>query len=209
MHKLLTIALCATSLAFFGCAKAGYKNVDPSWTEPASSVTVLYTEPVVKNADDVADDLPDYTNNFAEWFTKQIASEFQKQAGITANFVSKDVTDYTMTPTKFGKKEFLVPSPKFDELGNVSGIVVSMSNIEVSRVSETKFTGPTSTETRHYLQYSGEYSIADTDKKTVVTSGTFKARVGLGITMGKGDWEENVANLVEEILKDTPLQQKK
>ena len=172
-------------------------------------MTVFYTEPVVKNQDDVADDLPDYSSNFSGWFTQQMGSELKSQADIAANFTAKEVTDYTMTPAKFGKKDYLVPSPKFDALDGVSGLIISMSNLEVSRLSETKMNPLTmSAETKSYLQFTGEYSIANADSKTVVASGTLKARVHLGFAMGKGDWEENMKNLVEEILKDTPLQKK-
>lgn len=208
MKKIFTIALCLATLNLVGCAKAGLKNVDPSWTEPAKSVTVLFTEPVVKNQDDVADDLPDYANNFTNWFTQQMASEFKGQADIEASFTAKAVTDFEMTATKLGKKDYLIPSPKFDELGEVDGLVISISNLEVSKVSETKFTGLTSTETRSYLQFSGEYSIANPASKTVVSSGTLKAREGLGIAMTKSDWENNMKNMVEEILNGTPLQKK-
>ena len=208
MKKLAAFLLCAASLTLIGCGgKAGLKNIDPTWTEPATAVTVFYTEPVVKNQDDVADDLPDYSSNFSGWFTQQMGSELKSQADIAANFTAKQVTDYTMTPAKFGKKDYLLPSPKFDE--GVSGLIISMSNLEVSRLSETKMNPLTmSAETKSYLQFTGEYSIANADSKTVVASGTLKARVHLGFAMGKGDWEENMKNLVEEILKDTPLQKK-
>lgn len=206
MKKILTLALCLVSLSFFGCAKAGLKNVDPSWTEPATAITILYTEPTVKNQDDVADDLPDYANDFTGWFTSQMASEFNSQAGVTPNFKQKaNITDFTLTNTKFGKKEFIIPSPKFDELGDIEGVVIAMSNIEIARVSETRITGPGSVTTTFYLQFSGEYSISNMANKTVVASGTFKARQSYGIAMTKGDWEKAMNILVEEILKDTPL----
>lgn len=210
MKKLAALLLCAASLSLIGCGgKAGLKNIDPTWTEPATAVTVFYTEPVVKNQDDVADDLPDYSSNFSGWFTQQMGSELKSQADIAANFTAKEVTDYTMTPAKFGKKDYLIPSPKFDALDGVSGLIISMSNLEVSRLSETKMNPLTmSAETKSYLQFTGEYSIANADSKAVVASGTLKARVHLGFAMGKGDWEENMKNLVEEILKDTPLQKK-
>ena len=204
MKKLAAFLLCAASLTLIGCGgKAGLKNIDPTWTEPATAVTVFYTF----RQDDVDDDLPDYSSNFSGWFTQQMGSELKSQADIAASFTAKEVTDYTMTPAKFGKKDYLVPSPKFDE--GVSGLIISMSNLEVSRLSETKMNPLTmSAETKSYLQFTGEYSIANADAKTVVASGTLKARVHLGFAMGKGDWEENMKNLVEEILKDTPLQKK-
>lgn len=210
MKKIAALLLCAVSLSLIGCGgKAGLKNIDPSWTEPATAVTVFYTEPVVKNQDDVADDLPDFSSNFSGWFTQQMGSELKSQADIAANFTAKEAADFTMTSTKFGKKDYLVPSPKFDALDGVSGLIISMSNLEVSRLSETKMNPLTmSAETKSYLQFTGEYSIANADSKTVVASGTLKARVHLGFAMGKGDWEENMKNLVGEILKDTPLQKK-
>lgn len=210
MKKFAALLLCAVSLSLIGCGgKAGLKNIDPSWTEPATAVTVFYTEPVVKNQDDVADDLPDFSSNFSGWFTQQMGSELKSQADIAANFTAKEAADFTMTSTKFGKKDYLVPSPKFDALDGVSGLIISMSNLEVSRLSETKMNPLTmSAETKSFLQFTGEYSIANADSKTVVASGTLKARVHLGFAMGKGDWEENMKNLVGEILKDTPLQKK-
>ena len=208
MNKIITLALCAASLMFFGCAKAGLKNVDPSWVEPASSITVLYTQPLVKNTDDVADDLPDYANDFSGWFTMQMGSELNNQAGITPSFTKKDISDFTMTVTKFGKKEFLIPSPKFDQLGEVDGVVIAMSNIDVARISETRVTGPGSVTTTFYLQMSGEYSISNMATKTVVASGTYKARQSYGFALTKSDWEKTMKYLVQEILKDTPLKKK-
>ena len=108
-----------------------------------------------------------------------------------------------------GRPQENILSPKFDALDGVSGLIISTSNLEVSRLSETKMNPLTmSAETKSYLQFTGEYSIANADSKAVVASGTLKARVHLGFAMGKGDWEENMKNLVEEILKDTPLQKK-
>lgn len=47
-----------------------------------------------------------------------------------------------------------------------------MSNLEVSRLSETKMNPLTmSAETKSYLQFTGEYSIANADSKAVVASG--------------------------------------
>lgn len=144
-----------------GCA-AGHKNVDSSWTEAPKTISVLFTEPIVQNKDDVEDDLPEYK----------------------------------------------VPNPKFDAIGVGEGFVVSIAFLDISRLSETRMIVPGSFETKSYLQYLGQYTIADVDGKKVVTSGMFKARVTLGFALQKGDWEENVKNLVEEIIKDTPLEKK-
>ncbi len=205
MKKIISLFFCLAALNFVGCAKAGLKNVDPSWTDAPSVLTVVMTEAIVQNQDDVADDLPDYADNFMGWFTSQMSAEFQKQAGLSPKIEVKDGNVFNFVNTKLGKKDFNVPQPKFDEVGVEDGYIVSIAFINVSRISETKMTGLTSAETKHYLQFEAQYSIANASEKKVVTSGTVKARETLGFAMTKSDWETTMANLVEEIIKDTPL----
>ncbi|MDD7498256.1 hypothetical protein, partial [Fibrobacter sp.] len=72
-----------------------------------------------------------------------------------------------------GRPQENILSPKFDALDGVSGLIISTSNLEVSRLSETKMNPLTmSAETKSYLQFTGEYSIANADSKAVVASGT-------------------------------------
>lgn len=208
MKKLLSLALCFAAMNLIGCASAGLKNVDPSWTEAPSNVTVLFTEPNVQNKDDVADDLPDFADNFPGWFSQQMGAEFAKQAGLTPKFDVKGMDAFEFVPATFKKKQANVPQPKFDVIGDVDGFVVSIANIVVSRFSETKMTGLTSAETKSYLQFAGEYSIANASEKKVVTTGSFQAREELGFALTKRNWENLMETLVEEIIKDTPLKKK-
>lgn len=208
MKKLFTLALCFAAMNLIGCASAGLKNVDPSWTEAPSSVTVLFTEPDVQNKDDVVDDLPDFADNFSGWFSKQMGDEFNKQAGMTPKFEVKGMDAFDFVPTTFKKKNASVPQPKFEAIGEVGGFVISIANVVVSRFSETKMTGLTSAETKSYLQFAGEYSIANASEKKVVTTGSFAAREQLGFALTKSNWENLMETLVEEIIKDTPLKKK-
>ncbi|MCR5029695.1 MAG: hypothetical protein K6A31_10630 [Fibrobacter sp.] len=208
MKKTLILAASLLSLNLIGCA-AGHKNVDTSWTEAPKTISVLFTEPTVQNKDDVEDDLPEYKDNFSGWFSEQLKAEFAEQTGITPSVVEQKSDDsFDMTVTKLGKKEYKVPNPKFDAIGVDEGFVVSIAFLDISRLSETRMIVPGSFETKSYLQYLGQYTIADVSGKKVVTSGMFKARVTLGFALQKSDWEENVKNLVEEIIKDTPLEKK-
>ena len=208
MKKWLSMAVCLVSLSLMGCA-AGHKNVDASWTEAPKTISVLFTKPTVQNKDDVEDDLPEYADNFSGWFSEQLKAEFAEQTGITPSIVAQKSDDaFNMTVTKIGKKEYKVPNPKFDAIGVQNGYVISIAFLDVSRLSETRMIVPGSFETKSYLQYLGQYTIADVDAKKVVTTGMFKARVSLGFALQKGDWEENVENMVKEIVKDTPLEQK-
>ena len=208
MKKLLSLALCVAAMNLVGCAGAGLKNVDPSWTEAPASITVLVTEATVQNRDDVSDDLPDYADNFMGWFSNQMASEFQKQAGLTPKVEVKGMDAFDFVPVTFKKKEVNVPQPKFDEVGVSEGYIISIAALDISRLSETKMTGPTSAETRTYLQFVADYTIANSADKKVVTTGTIKARETIGFAMTKGNWEANMENFVEEIIKDTPLKKK-
>lgn len=209
MKKILSLALCFAAMSLVGCAGSGVKSVDPSWVEAPSSLTVFMTEPTVQNRDDVADDLPDYADNFSGWVFAQMGSEFEKQSGLTPKFEVKGFDAFDMVRTQVGKKkEINAPVPKFDEVGVSEGYIISFAPVDVARISETRMTGPTSVETTTYLQFIADYTISNAAEKKVVASGSLKVRRSFGFAMTKSDWEKNMASLVEEVVAKTPLQKK-
>lgn len=208
MKKIISLALCVAAMNLVGCAKAGIKNVDPSWTEVPSSLTILMTEPTVQNRDDVADDLPEFADNFSGWFGQQMGAELLAQSGVQSTFQVKGFDSFTLAPTTIGKKEINAPVPKFDEVGVSEGYIISFAPVDVARISETRMTGPTSVETTTYLQFIADYTISNPATKMVVTTGSIKARRSFGFAMTKSDWEKNMKEFVGEVVKATPLQKK-
>lgn len=90
--KRLKFALCAMILlALTGCA--GNKPViSESWNWRPATIAVIFTNPVVANAEDVADDLPEYVNNFPEWMSLEIKRNIDSKAELINNNTPLRVT---------------------------------------------------------------------------------------------------------------------
>lgn len=87
--KLRMFLLAAIALIFAGCAKkAPTFSVAPTWTDKPSKLTVVFTEPLVENQDDLKDDIEEYADNFGEWFKQELKKDYETY---TKNSLTLDV----------------------------------------------------------------------------------------------------------------------
>ena len=75
--RQMGLAFAFAVLFLVGCS-GKHSMVDPEWKKAPDSYIVLVSRPFVGNPDDVADDLPEYTSNFEEWFSAEIATALER-----------------------------------------------------------------------------------------------------------------------------------
>ena len=89
MRKLkLALAFASACALLLGCA-APRSVMDQGWTQKPANVKVVFTEPFIANPKDLQDDLPDYVNNFSDWYKAQLDSNFASQTTGVQYFVEK------------------------------------------------------------------------------------------------------------------------
>ena len=132
--KLRSLLLAAIALIFTGCAKkAPTFSVAPTWTDKPSKLTVVFTEPLVENQDDLKDDIEEYANNFGEWFKQELKKDYETY---TKNSLTLDVqkveSDAMVIETDHvDSTEFKTPKPTSMEQGN--GYYLAISNVIFTR----------------------------------------------------------------------------
>lgn len=218
MKSLKFIFAMIVSAAFMvGCA--GPKSfVDNTWTERPQNVKVVFTEPVIGNPDDLADDLPEYQQNFSDWY-KMVWSE-----GMTAashkkvNFVMDkvDASKISSETVKLGDKDF--EAPKFSEIGSDAEIYLVVTNAWLGRESEEYQTvqGNAASESMQAVPGSGvsvanyfkakcTYAFYDAKTNKILGYGSVEGKAQYQFAVSKGDWEVAVKNLVNSVLNKTPI----
>ena len=79
MRKLkLALAFASACALLVGCA-APRSVMDQGWTQKPAKVKVVFTEPFIANPDDLMDDLPEYVNNFSDWYKTQLEANLGSQ----------------------------------------------------------------------------------------------------------------------------------
>ena len=79
--KLILVALVLFALT--GCAPRA--NISESWDWRPATIAVIFTNPVVANADDIEDDLPEYVNSFHVWMADEIKRNINAKAELLNN----------------------------------------------------------------------------------------------------------------------------
>ena len=78
--KYIKLVLVSRAVLFLmGCG--GTKTtVSENWNWRPATIAVIFTNPVVMNAGDVEDDLPEYVNNFSEWMAAELKRNIEYKA---------------------------------------------------------------------------------------------------------------------------------
>lgn len=193
MKILLILASC---LIFTACSSTPRFQVDPEWLITPPHYTVLFTEPFVNNPKDVADDLPEYTDKFSEWFSKELAKEITKISKTDHPFQKVDDSTLIIMPAPLDKEKIIsIPLP--DTTMKIHGIAVVIHPIKVWRDKSSK--------SSNFLVFTAHYTIVDTDKRKLLAYGTLSAVKQFHFVMTKSDWEECVQIFAEKLLEGTPL----
>ena len=132
--KVKGILLAAATLLFAGCAsKAPTFSVAQTWTEKPTKLTVVFTEPVVENQDDLKDDIEEYANNFGEWFKQELKKDYELyiKGAIALDYQKVDSASMIIETDHVDSTEFKTPKPASMEQGN--GYYLAISNVIFSR----------------------------------------------------------------------------
>ena len=83
--KRLNLVLCALFFVVFtGCA-GNKPTISEDWNWRPATLAVVFTNPVVVNAEDIEDDLPEYVNKFHEWMSLQLKKNIDSKAELINN----------------------------------------------------------------------------------------------------------------------------
>lgn len=208
MKKNVLFVLFALSFLFFtGCAPSK-QVINPSWVEKPLTVTILIAEPYVINMNDLADDLPNELQTFPHWFSGKLGVAFSNLSRVKTNVRVMSEKDFILDKVTLSNgKNIAVPKPK--EAVDAE-LILCISPIRTSRfLIERTSTGPNGTTTSSsssYLRYEASYAYYDGKKGTNLGYGIVDARSGFSFYMDASNWEENIMNMVEDLIKKTPLE---
>ena len=132
--KLRILLLAAIVMLLAGCAKkAPTFSVAQSWTEKPNKLTVVFTEPLVENQDDLKDDLEEYADKFGEWFKAELKKDYESitKNSVSLDFQKVDSTAMIIETDHVDTTSFKTPKPASMEQGN--GYYLAISNVIFSR----------------------------------------------------------------------------
>lgn len=185
-----------------GCSSV-HVHVDPEWKEAPQSITVLVTEPFTQNEDDLLDDFktPDA---FKEWFVSYLEESFASYSKAAPSVRLVLDERLLVENVMLGEDSVKVPVPKFDELENLSGMVVTIHPVRVWRDHVPCPSGGLCIGGKN-LNALAFYSVTSVEDRRKLAFGYARGEDSFTFAMTKGNWEGLVKDLVKMVLEKTPL----
>lgn len=213
MKKLAALFVVALmSLVFSGCT-ATRIYMDKEWVQPPAKVKVLFTEPFIERMDDLQDDLPEYANNFPEWYKIQLSANFEKYSGVP-DYSIEAITnnDVTYEPFDMGRRRVEIPRP--NNIEEDADIYVLIYNISFGRTQDTRVSTSTNAQgvaitsesTTFYFFTRGSYVYYDAKTKKCLGLDNYERKSSYNFVVSKSDWEDVMNQTVKRIVEKTPLQ---
>lgn len=216
MRKMkLALAIASACALLVGCA-APRSVMDQGWTQKPAKVKVVFTEPFIANPDDLQDDLPEYVNNFSDWYKAQLETNLGSQT----NGVLYSVEKVTMDKVKFeaaAVNGVNIKVPKVEEMDGQADVYLVVNDIWIGRVeSETTCTtggfnaggglgmGTTCTQDKDFTG-KGNYAYYDAKTGKRLGYGDFEAKSGYTFAVSLSDWQKVVQKTVSSVLDNTPI----
>ena len=225
--KLRILLLAAFAMIFAGCAKkAPTFSVAPTWTDKPTKLTVVFTEPLVENQDDLKDDIEEYANNFGEWFKLELKKDYELyiKNSIAMDYQKVDSTSMIIETDHVDSTEFKTPKPASMEQGN--GYYLAISNVIFSRredavknsayYSSGAAYGANVNPGQNSMAFAGEsivqkglwiyadYAIYNQSGERVAF-GHEEIRSSFTYAMTRSDWEKCVLAFVKKSIARTPI----
>lgn len=213
MRKLkLALAFASACALLVGCA-APRSVMDQGWTQKPANVKVVFTEPFIANPKDLQDDLPDYVNNFSDWYKAQLESNFASQTTGVQYFVEKISQD----KVKFEAAAVSgvnIKVPKIEEMDNQADVYLVLNDIWIGRVESGTICstgagggfgmGMTCTQNK---DFTGKGNFAYFDAKTGkrLGYGDIEAKSSYSFTVSQSDWLNVMTKTVAAMLENTPI----
>lgn len=221
--KSLKWLLAAFAVFFLvGCAGSDY-YISEDWNELPASIAVIFTNPIVENMDDVADDLPEYVNSFPTWVTKEFMKHIQTNVKAGKEGTRVDIVHYPSGraggPASFimRESELLLDDKDFFAGDNERMafpeadvyLVIDCMTIKNVRASSSGFgllgalVG--------YMMHSGDlfleatYAFYDGETHERLGVGTLRVSESYFFGLTKSTWEELMENAVEGFFEGTPV----
>lgn len=209
----MLISLVFAAALLMGCSpKTTF--VDQSWTVQPKLVKVVFTEPEVESLDDLQDDLPEYVDNFGEWFSAEFVNKM--------NEYTKDGIVYKMAATKSVGGEVVTlnnesfKAPKAEEMDADADVYLVLDKVWFGRESESGTAyvagggaggmgmGMVATSS-NYFRAKCKYSFYDVKAHKIVGYGKSVGSSSYTFGVDKGDWETAVRGLASNIIDGTPM----
>lgn len=231
MNFKIICSVFAIAIAFTGCAKKPTFFVDPGWTEKPTSLSVVFTTPLVENRDDLKDDLAEYANNFSSWFKAELEKDLSQVTRQSVPFVVHEASDGELVVEMDS-----IQSTKFNMKKPVSmegnGYYLVFSNVGFSRREEVyenmaysdhvaangygagvnpgtnSMAMGGSTMVDMGLWINADYAIYNARTGSRVAFGHWGLKSKFAYAMTRGDWEKCVLGLVKKTLARTPILKK-
>ena len=216
MRKLKLALACASACALLvGCA-APRSVMDQGWTQKPAKVKVVFTEPFIANPDDLMDDLPEYVNNFSDWYKTQLEANLGSQT----NGVLYSVQKISQDQIKFeaaAVRGVNIKVPRITEMEKEADVCLVINDIWIGRTqSETTcstgagFGGigmSTTCSSQNYFTGKGNYAYFDPKTGKRLGYGDFEAQSSYTFAVSQSDWLNVVEESVSSMLDNTPIKQ--
>ena len=212
MRKLkLALAFASACALLLGCA-APRSVMDQGWTQKPANVKVVFTEPFIANPKDLQDDLPDYVNNFSDWYKAQLDSNFASQTTGVQYFVEKISQDKVKFEAA-AVNGVNIKVPKIEEMDNQADVYLVINDIWIGRVESgtTCSTGAggvgmgmTCTQNKDFIG-KGNFAYFDAKTGNRLGYGDIEAKSSYTFTVSQSDWLNVMTQTVATMLENTPI----
>ena len=213
MRKLkLALAFASACALLLGCA-APRSVMDQGWTQKPANVKVVFTEPFIANPKDLQDDLPDYVNNFSDWYKAQLDSNFASQTTGVQYFVEKISQDKVKFEAA-AVNGVNIKVPKIEEMDNQADVYLVINDIWIGRVESgtTCSTGAgggvgmgmTCTQNKDFIG-KGNFAYFDAKTGKRLGYGDIEAKSSYSFTVSQSDWLNVMTQTVVTMLENTPI----
>ena len=206
--KLVLFSLIA-GIMLSACGAPRY-FIDEDWKgkPQPKNVKVVFTMPKVVVPDDLSDDLPEYTSNFAKWFGPELKQNLitRSQDGVHYSMKLIQPNEVTYKRRDLADKDFM---DVIKILGSVSEVYLVVTNTWIGREQEVRYVttanGMMMATTYSYFTMKCTYAFYDAKTKKNLGYGYARGRNSYMFAVTRSDWETALRYMVEDFAKEAPL----
>ena len=218
--KIRTLAMMAlVSLLLSACSASRY-YVDPEWAKmpKPASVKVVFSTPEIGNPDDLKDDLPEYEDNFVDWFAPQMKRVIDSCSNgkIDYSMMMVEPKEFKFRTEKMNETNKNFDVPEYPLMKSDADVYLVVSNIWLGREELESnpggwvmgpsgtmvYTAPTTT--RMFVS-KGRYAFYDAKTKKLLGFGAAEGSMTYNFAVTRTDWENSVRVMTKQMLRETPL----
>lgn len=216
MRKVkLALAIASACALLVGCA-APRSVMDQGWTQKPAKVKVVFTEPFIANPDDLQDDLPEYVNNFSDWYKAQLEANLGSQTNGVLYSVEK-ISQDQIKGEAAAVNGVNIKVPRIVEMDKEADVYLVLNDLWIGRTqSETTCTTgggfggfgmATTCSSEKDFTGKGNYAYFDAKTGKRLGYGDFEAKSSYTFAVSQSDWLNVVEDAVSSMLENTPIKQ--